>query len=119
MPRRFRGVFIPPPNFGMVEDGLYRSGHPSELNFPFLESLALRQIIYLAPDDPSPALYVVLALPGMPHGACTGCPAPVCPRQCTSSLGYLPYCFHCPALSGRLLYLQCMWLQWFFVDKDW
>eukprot|EP00741_Cyanophora_paradoxa_P001038 tig00000455_g1000.t1 len=46
--------FIPPPNFGMVEDDLYRSGQPNELNFPFLEKLNLKKIIYLAPDEPAP-----------------------------------------------------------------
>ncbi|KAL8293789.1 hypothetical protein RQP46_000490 [Phenoliferia psychrophenolica] len=44
---------IPPPNFGMVEDGLYRSGQPSELSFPFLEKLRLKSIIWLAPEDPN------------------------------------------------------------------
>ena len=44
-------TFIPPPNFGMVECDLYRSGAPTELNFPFLEKLQLRKIIYLAPDE--------------------------------------------------------------------
>lgn len=47
---------IPPLNFGMVESGLYRSGEPSELNYPFLESLNLVSIIYLAPDNPSESL---------------------------------------------------------------
>ena len=32
----------------MVEDGLYRSGQPSELSFPFLEKLRLKSIIWLA-----------------------------------------------------------------------
>ncbi|KAJ5072004.1 tyrosine-protein phosphatase oca1-related [Anaeramoeba ignava] len=42
---------IPPINFGMVEDDLYRSGFPNELNFPFLEKLALKTIISLGPED--------------------------------------------------------------------
>eukprot|EP01111_Echinosteliopsis_oligospora_P007364 TRINITY_DN2227_c0_g1_i1.p1 TRINITY_DN2227_c0_g1~~TRINITY_DN2227_c0_g1_i1.p1 ORF type:complete len:110 (-),score=16.34 TRINITY_DN2227_c0_g1_i1:94-423(-) len=45
--------YIPPLNFGMVEEDLYRSGQPNELNFPFLEQLELKKIIFLAPDDPS------------------------------------------------------------------
>lgn len=49
-------TFIPPLNFGMVEEDLYRSGLPNELNFPFLERLKLKKIIYLAPDDPDPTL---------------------------------------------------------------
>jgi len=49
--------YIPPVNFGMVEVDLYRSGHPNELNFPFLEKLKLKTIIYLAPEEMSEALY--------------------------------------------------------------
>ena len=48
-------VFIPPLNFGMVEDDLYRCGQPNELNFPFLEKLELKTVIWLAPDEPSEA----------------------------------------------------------------
>ena len=46
--------FIPPINFGLVENNLYRSGQPNELNFPFLEQLKLKTVIFLAPDDPNP-----------------------------------------------------------------
>lgn len=50
-------AFIPPQNFGVVEADLYRSAQPNELNFPFLERLRLRTIIYLAPDElPAPVL---------------------------------------------------------------
>lgn len=45
--------FIPPPNFGLVEENLFRSGQPTELNFPFLETLALKTVLYLAPEEPS------------------------------------------------------------------
>eukprot|EP00967_Tisochrysis_lutea_P124708 scaffold208729_cov45-Tisochrysis_lutea.AAC.1 len=48
------GVLIPPQNFGLVEENLYRCGQPLELNFPFLEKLRLRKIIHLAPDPPPP-----------------------------------------------------------------
>ncbi|KAI9340013.1 protein-tyrosine phosphatase [Zopfochytrium polystomum] len=44
---------IPPMNFGMVEDNLYRSGQPNELNFPFLEKLNLKTVIFLAPEEPN------------------------------------------------------------------
>eukprot|EP00036_Acanthoecidae_sp_10tr_P008039 CAMPEP_0182921400 /NCGR_PEP_ID=MMETSP0105_2-20130417/4123_1 /TAXON_ID=81532 ORGANISM="Acanthoeca-like sp., Strain 10tr" /NCGR_SAMPLE_ID=MMETSP0105_2 /ASSEMBLY_ACC=CAM_ASM_000205 /LENGTH=167 /DNA_ID=CAMNT_0025058919 /DNA_START=313 /DNA_END=813 /DNA_ORIENTATION=- len=44
---------IPPANFGHVEEGLYRSGQPNELNFPFLEKLQLKAVLYLSPEDPS------------------------------------------------------------------
>ena len=45
------GAFVPPQNFGMVEEDLFRSAQPIELNFPFLEKLRLRTVIYLAPDE--------------------------------------------------------------------
>lgn len=45
--------YIPPQNFGLVEDNLYRSGQPNELNFPFLEKLGLKTIVFLAPEDPN------------------------------------------------------------------
>ena len=40
------GLFVPPLNFAMVEKGVYRSGFPSRINFPFLETLRLRSIMY-------------------------------------------------------------------------
>ncbi|GAA5896041.1 hypothetical protein JCM6882_005595 [Rhodosporidiobolus microsporus] len=46
-------VLIPPPQFGMVEEGLYRSGQPTELNLPFVEKLGLKSIVWLAPEDPN------------------------------------------------------------------
>lgn len=51
-----RMSYIPPVNFGMVEDDLYRSGQPKQMNFPFMETLGLKKIIYLAPDEPSARL---------------------------------------------------------------
>jgi len=45
--------YIPPVNFGMVEEDLYRSGEPNVLNFPFLEKLQIKQVIYLASEGPS------------------------------------------------------------------
>jgi len=48
-------VLIPPLNFGMVENDLFRSGQPNELNFPFLEKLNLKTVIWLAPEEPSEA----------------------------------------------------------------
>ncbi|XP_018810044.1 tyrosine-protein phosphatase DSP5 [Juglans regia] len=43
-------ILIPPFNFSMVEDGIFRSGFPQPSNFAFLESLNLRSIIYLCPE---------------------------------------------------------------------
>ncbi|GAA6047391.1 hypothetical protein JCM3770_001281 [Rhodotorula araucariae] len=51
--RPSKRVFIPPPQYGLVEEGLFRSGQPSELNFPFLEKLGLRSVVWLAPEQPS------------------------------------------------------------------
>lgn len=44
------GLLVPPLNFAMVEKGVYRSGFPSAINFPYLETLCLRSIIYLCPE---------------------------------------------------------------------
>ncbi|KAI3783753.1 hypothetical protein L1987_42839 [Smallanthus sonchifolius] len=41
---------VPPINFANVEDRVYRSGFPQPSNFPFLETLQLRSIIYLCPE---------------------------------------------------------------------
>ncbi|XP_059066003.1 probable tyrosine-protein phosphatase DSP4 isoform X1 [Cryptomeria japonica] len=43
-------LLIPPFNFSMVDNGVYRSGFPNTINFPFLETLHLRSIIYLCPE---------------------------------------------------------------------
>ncbi|KAF3452459.1 hypothetical protein FNV43_RR02892 [Rhamnella rubrinervis] len=41
------GALMPPVNFSMVEDGIFRSGFPQPCNFRFLQTLNLRSIIYL------------------------------------------------------------------------
>ncbi|KAI3404501.2 hypothetical protein KGF56_002693 [Candida oxycetoniae] len=38
---------VPPLNFSLVEDGIYRSGFPMPINYPFLQQLNLKTIIYL------------------------------------------------------------------------
>lgn len=45
--------FIPPPQFGLVCEGLVRSGQPTEVNFPFLAKLNLKTVVWLAPEVPS------------------------------------------------------------------
>lgn len=45
------GSLIPPLNFGIVEKDVTRSGMPNELNFPFLEGLQLRTIVYLSTEE--------------------------------------------------------------------
>ncbi|CAM8888903.1 unnamed protein product [Rhodiola kirilowii] len=51
---RGRGIdhdaLVPPFNFSMVEDGIYRSALPQPPNLPFLKTLKLRSIIYLCPE---------------------------------------------------------------------
>ncbi|KAK4683420.1 hypothetical protein P7C73_g6848, partial [Tremellales sp. Uapishka_1] len=44
---------VPPINFGLVEDGFYRSAQPSELNFSFIEKLNLRTVIWVGAEEPS------------------------------------------------------------------
>ena len=46
-------VFINTPNFGYVETDLYRSAVPNEMNFPFLQTLNLKTVVYLSFDAPS------------------------------------------------------------------
>ncbi|KAM0926855.1 hypothetical protein ACQ4PT_003033 [Festuca glaucescens] len=41
---------VPPLNFAMVDDGVFRSGFPGAANFRFLGSLNLRSIVYLCPE---------------------------------------------------------------------
>ena len=39
------GLLIPPLNFAMVADGIYRSGYPSKKNHQFLKTLGLKSIL--------------------------------------------------------------------------
>jgi len=38
-------LFVPPLNFAMVDNGIFRSGFPDIANFTFLQSLSLRSIL--------------------------------------------------------------------------
>jgi tyrosine-protein phosphatase SIW14 len=40
-------LFIPPLNFAMVDNGIFRSGFPEPSNFSFLQTLGLRSIMYI------------------------------------------------------------------------
>lgn len=42
---------IPPTNFAMVCPGVYRSGYPKAMNHSFLQSLRLKSLIFLCPED--------------------------------------------------------------------
>ncbi|KAJ4703999.1 Tyrosine-protein phosphatase [Melia azedarach] len=44
-------LFVPPLNFAIVDNGIFRSGFPDCANFSFLKSLGLRSIIYLCPES--------------------------------------------------------------------
>ncbi|GAA5941032.1 uncharacterized protein JCM15063_000625 [Sporobolomyces koalae] len=44
-------VLFPPLCFSVVLPGVFRSGHPNRHNFAYLDSLGLRSIMYLSPDD--------------------------------------------------------------------
>eukprot|EP00250_Pteridium_aquilinum_P012170 c20547_g1_i1 orf=276-1019(+) len=50
-------MLIPPLNFSMVDEGVFRSGYPHLSNFPFLHTLNLRSIVYLCPE-PYPEIYM-------------------------------------------------------------
>ncbi|KAL6143952.1 hypothetical protein ACLB2K_054647 [Fragaria x ananassa] len=43
-------LFMPPLNFAMVDNGIFRSGFPDSSNFSFLQTLGLRSIICLCPE---------------------------------------------------------------------
>ncbi|CAM6090848.1 unnamed protein product [Calypogeia fissa] len=43
-------LIIPPLNFVMVDQGVYRSGYPNSKNLSFLQKLKLRSVIYLCPE---------------------------------------------------------------------
>ncbi|XP_043693574.1 probable tyrosine-protein phosphatase DSP4 [Telopea speciosissima] len=43
-------LFVPPLNFAMVDNGVFRSGFPDTANFSFLQTLGLRSIICLCPE---------------------------------------------------------------------
>ncbi|RPB14296.1 hypothetical protein P167DRAFT_543840 [Morchella conica CCBAS932] len=52
-PRRSpqKQFIVPPLSFQLVATGVYRSGYPLEINFPMLERLCLKTIIYLGDQD--------------------------------------------------------------------
>ncbi|ODV82399.1 protein-tyrosine phosphatase [Suhomyces tanzawaensis NRRL Y-17324] len=39
--------YVPPLNFSLVEDGIYRSGFPMPINYTYLKQLGLKTIIYV------------------------------------------------------------------------
>ncbi|KAK6919300.1 Atypical dual-specificity phosphatase Siw14-like [Dillenia turbinata] len=43
-------LLVPPLNFSMVDNGIFRSGFPDTANFNFVQTLGLRSIICLCPE---------------------------------------------------------------------
>ena len=46
-------ILIPPFRFAAVEEGLYRGAYPTRKNLSFLDTLGLRTIVSLTPEEPS------------------------------------------------------------------
>ena len=40
-------IFVPPLNFSIIQDGIFRSGYPNKKNFEFLKKLELKSIVYV------------------------------------------------------------------------
>ncbi|KAH3687979.1 hypothetical protein WICPIJ_001041 [Wickerhamomyces pijperi] len=57
--------YVPPLNFSLVEDSIYRSGHPMPINFPFLETLNLQTVIYLGDKTDNLEYYEFLSQRGI------------------------------------------------------
>jgi tyrosine-protein phosphatase OCA1 len=51
--------FFPPLNFGYVQDHLFRSAIPNEINYQFLQTLHLKTILILSPEAVDSQLYDV------------------------------------------------------------
>lgn len=49
-------MLVPPQNFGVVEDGVYRCGKVGAINIPFLALLQLRLVVYMDAEKPPRAL---------------------------------------------------------------
>lgn len=58
-------IYVPPLNFSLVEDGIYRSGHPVPINFPFLQTLNLKTVIYLGDKEDNTDYYNFLQKQGI------------------------------------------------------
>ncbi|KAL0916556.1 hypothetical protein M5K25_014077 [Dendrobium thyrsiflorum] len=44
-------LLLPPLNFAVVEAGVFRSGFPEPASFNFLQTLRLRSVVYLCPEE--------------------------------------------------------------------
>lgn len=56
-------LFIPPLNFAMVDNGIFRSGFPEPANFSFLQTLGLRSIMSVqSSQSPSSTFFLMFLL---------------------------------------------------------
>lgn len=53
-------MLVPPTNFGIVEDGVYRASYVDPINFSFLETLSLKSILLLDVEQPPKQFYTFL-----------------------------------------------------------
>ncbi|WVY89753.1 hypothetical protein V8G54_035267 [Vigna mungo] len=51
-------LFIPPLNFAMVDNGIFRSGFPEPANFSFLQTLGLRSIMSVYSSQPLSLIFL-------------------------------------------------------------
>lgn len=58
-------IYVPPLHFALVEDSIYRSGHPVPINFPFLRTLKLKTVIYIGDKDDNYEYYDFLKEEGV------------------------------------------------------
>ncbi|CEP20901.1 OCA2 [Cyberlindnera jadinii] len=58
-------IYVPPLNFALVEDKIYRSGHPVPKNFPFLKTLKLKTVIYIGDKEDNYEYYDFLKQEGI------------------------------------------------------
>jgi tyrosine-protein phosphatase OCA1 len=86
------GALIPPVNYGVVEEGLYRSGLPNELNFPFLEQLQIRTLLHMSTEQMNRQLLNFVDDQGIEVvslGQAGKALEPVSPDAVISALGYI------------------------------
>lgn len=58
-------VRVPPLNFAVVENDIYRSGHPVPINFEFLKTLNLKSVIYIGDKEDNYDYYQFLEEEGI------------------------------------------------------
>ena len=103
-------VLVPPINFSMINIGLFRSGFPVDINFPFISRLRLHTILNLASEEYSRDTIAFLDRNNI-SCVCPALPGCLCRRDALPQLR--PHQSHgeqvCWSLflSVRLLCLSC------------